>query len=86
MRDALGRHLITDCLPRARLVDEYKSIYAIVLFVGNKGQVISLGSVKGVADLIVPLTGRKVLALKALIEEGYRFEITGRFPFFGQEH
>jgi hypothetical protein len=40
--------------------------------------------VKGVADLIVPLTGRKVMALKALIEEGYRFEITGRLPFIGQ--
>lgn len=47
----------------------------------NRGQVISLGSGTGVADLVVPLTGRKVMALKALIEEGYRFEISGRMPF-----
>jgi len=50
----------------------------------NRGQVISLGSGTGVADLVVPLTGRKVMALKALIEEGYRFEISGRMPFVGR--
>lgn len=52
----------------------------------DKGQVISLGSAQGVADLLVPLTGRKVMALKTLIEEGYRIEITGRIPLLGAIH
>ena len=35
MHEVLGHQLITDCLPRARLVDEHESIHAIVLFVGK---------------------------------------------------
>jgi NADH dehydrogenase len=44
----------------------------------DKGQVISLGAERGVASIFhVALSGRKVLALKALIAEGYRLEVTG---------
>src|SRR5262252_5158956 len=35
MHDALGHHLIADCLSLARLVDQYKCIYAVVLFIGK---------------------------------------------------
>src|SRR6516165_889601 len=35
MHDALGHHLIADCLSLARLVDQYKRIYAVVLFIGK---------------------------------------------------
>src|SRR5262245_46962015 len=35
MHEVLGHQLITDCLPRARLIDEHESIHAIVLFVGK---------------------------------------------------
>src|SRR6516162_8929289 len=35
MYEVLGHQLITDRLPRARLVDEHESIHAIVLFVGK---------------------------------------------------
>ena len=45
----------------------------------NRGQVVSLGSTRGVASVFnVSLAGRKVMALKALIEEGYRYSVTGR--------
>lgn len=44
----------------------------------DKGQVVSLGSESGVASVFdVGLSGRKVLALKGLIAEGYRVEVTG---------
>lgn len=44
----------------------------------DKGQVISLGTERGVASIFhISLSGRKVLALKALIAEGYRVEVTG---------
>jgi hypothetical protein len=33
MHNALGHHLIADCLPLARLVDEYKRIYTVILFI-----------------------------------------------------
>lgn len=49
----------------------------------DRGQVVSLGSASGVADLLVPLAGRKVAALKALVVEAYRFEIGGKLPFIG---
>src|SRR5262249_41955186 len=35
MLEVLRHQLITDCLPRAHLVDEHESIHAIVLFVGK---------------------------------------------------
>jgi NADH dehydrogenase len=45
----------------------------------NKGLVVSLGSEKGVASVFnIPLVGRKVLLLKSLIAESYRFAATGR--------
>jgi NADH dehydrogenase len=45
----------------------------------DKGQAVSLGSVKGVASIFhVSLTGRKVIALKTLIEEAYRYSVTGK--------
>lgn len=45
----------------------------------SKGRVVSLGSERGVASIFnVSLTGRKVMALKSLIEEGYRYSVTGR--------
>lgn len=44
----------------------------------DKGQVVSLGTERGVASIFdIPITGRKVLALKGLIAEGYRFDVTG---------
>jgi NADH dehydrogenase len=44
----------------------------------SKGLVVSLGSERGVASVFkMSLTGRKVMALKALIEEGYRYSVTG---------
>lgn len=48
----------------------------------DKGQVVSLGTESGVAAVLhIPITGRKTLALKKLIAEGYRFDVTGRLPF-----
>jgi len=48
----------------------------------DKGQVVSLGTDSGVAAVLhIPISGRKVLALKKLIAEGYRFDVTGRLPF-----
>lgn len=48
----------------------------------DKGQVVSLGTTQGVASVLdIPLSGRKVLALKGLIAEGYRFAVTGRVRF-----
>jgi NADH dehydrogenase len=45
----------------------------------SKGLVVSVGSSQGVASVFhVNLTGRKVMALKALIEEGYRYSVTGK--------
>jgi NADH dehydrogenase len=45
----------------------------------DKGQAVSLGSAKGVASIFhVSLTGRKVIALKTLIEEAYRYSVTGK--------
>ncbi|MDB5059843.1 MAG: FAD-dependent pyridine nucleotide-disulfide oxidoreductase [Chloroflexi bacterium] len=45
----------------------------------DKGQAISLGSSSGVGSIFhVSLAGRKVIALKRLIEEGYRYSVTGR--------
>src|SRR6516165_1439502 len=35
MHDALWHHLITDRMSLARLVDKYKRIYAVVLFIGK---------------------------------------------------
>src|SRR5436190_21682194 len=35
MHDALWDHLIADCLPGTRRVDEYKCIYAVILFIGE---------------------------------------------------
>jgi NADH dehydrogenase len=43
----------------------------------DKGQVVSVGNRRGVAYVLhLPLRGRKVLALKNLIENAYRFEAT----------
>jgi NADH dehydrogenase len=48
----------------------------------DKGQVVSLGSERGVASVFdIQLSGRKVIALKNLIAEGYRYGVTGRLPF-----
>jgi NADH dehydrogenase len=48
----------------------------------DKGQVVSLGSAQGVASVFdIQLSGRKVIALKNLIAEGYRSAVTGRLPF-----
>ncbi|HVC79542.1 MAG TPA: NAD(P)/FAD-dependent oxidoreductase [Chloroflexota bacterium] len=45
----------------------------------NKGQVVSLGAESGVASVFhIPLVGKKVLALKAIIAESYRFSVTGQ--------
>ena len=45
----------------------------------SKGLVVSVGSESGVASIFnVSLTGRKVMALKTLIQEGYRYSVTGR--------
>ncbi|HVA91478.1 MAG TPA: NAD(P)/FAD-dependent oxidoreductase [Chloroflexota bacterium] len=45
----------------------------------DKGQVVSLGAERGVASVFhVPLVGKKVIALKAIIAESYRFSVTGR--------
>jgi NADH dehydrogenase len=47
----------------------------------DKGKVVSLGSARGVASIFhVSLTGRKVIALKTVIEESYRYSVTGRVP------
>src|SRR6516164_5198113 len=35
MHDALWHHLIANCLSLARLVDEYKRIYTVILFIGK---------------------------------------------------
>ena len=48
----------------------------------DKGQVVSVGGRQGVASIFhVSLTGRAVLALKAVIDEGYRQEVKGHLPF-----
>lgn len=45
----------------------------------DKGQLVSLGSERGVASVFhIPLVGKKVIALKALIAESYRYAATGR--------
>jgi NADH:ubiquinone reductase (H+-translocating) len=45
----------------------------------DKGQLVSLGPDKGVASIFhVSLTGRKVIALKTLVEEAYRYSVTGK--------
>jgi NADH dehydrogenase len=45
----------------------------------SKGLVVSVGSESGGASIFnVSLTGRKVMALKTLIQEGYRYSVTGR--------
>jgi NADH dehydrogenase len=45
----------------------------------DKGQVVSIGAERGVAAVFhVPLVGKKVMALKLVIAESYRFAVTGR--------
>jgi NADH:ubiquinone reductase (H+-translocating) len=45
----------------------------------DKGQLVSLGAERGVASVFhIPLVGKKVIALKALIAESYRYAATGR--------
>ncbi|HWE64299.1 MAG TPA: NAD(P)/FAD-dependent oxidoreductase [Chloroflexota bacterium] len=53
----------------------------------DKGQVVSLGTERGVASIFhIPLSGRKVIALKTLIAEAYRVEVTGSLFGRGRQH
>ena len=54
MHDALGHHLIADCLSLARLVDEYKRIYAVVLFIGKAIGVLTVAKVAGTEGWLPP--------------------------------
>jgi NADH dehydrogenase len=48
----------------------------------DKGQVVSVGPKRGVASIFgLQTAGRKAALLKEIVEEGYRYELTGRLPF-----
>jgi NADH dehydrogenase len=48
----------------------------------DRGQVVSVGPKRGVALIFgLQTTGRKAALLKEIVEEGYRYELTGRLPF-----